>query len=95
MTEFKNKYAVYEIDNEDGALKFIYWLNTDNVIRIGDTLGRILSDETGKPIRRIYHKVQDIILPLKDISDHSVCDACEPVLHCINVVDEEITNIRS
>lgn len=95
MTEFKNKYAVYEIDNEDGALKFIYWLHTDNVIRIGDTLGRILSDEAGKPIRRIYHKVQDVILPLKDLSDYSVCDACEPVLHCVSVIDEEITNISS
>lgn len=94
MSEFKNKYAVYEIDNEDGALKFIYWLNTDRIPHVGDTLGRILSDENGKPVRRIYHKVQDIILPLKDISEHSVCDACEVTLWVSLLVDEEITNMH-
>ena len=94
MAEYKNKFAVYEIDNEDGALKFIYYMYTDSTPRIGDTLARILSDENGKPLRRIYHKIQDILYPLKDLNEVSVGDACEPVIHATVAVDEEVTNFR-
>lgn len=92
------KYSVYNID-DDGDLKFIYFYKTDVRPQIGETIAYIICDSDGKPSRRVYSKIENILYPVIEeyTNDNNnqpitVVLSCEPVIHVKEIVDEPILN---
>lgn len=85
------KLSIYEI-HDDGDLKFVKFLTTNYIPRIGETIEWLIQDEDGKINRRIQYVIKNVVYPCLS-SDGNVIshiDNDEIVLHVILEVDEPV-----
>lgn len=80
-------YPVYEI-LDDGDLKYVFEIY-NFLPNTGDTIANVICNEDGKPIRRIYYKVRDRILPCSLKNNESI-PVAQPVIHVSLEIDEDI-----
>ena len=91
MTEYKYELLVYQI-LDDGDLKFLFFYNAYYVPQINGTICVMCKDDEGKPNRRIYFEVKDILY-CTDLGDkNSINDISKEniVLHVKLLVDEPV-----
>lgn len=92
MTVFNYKFPVYEID-DDGDLKFIKNVCMDYLPRIGETLATFIEGENGKPIKRVYYKVQDILYPIIHGDRDMLSIEQEPIIYHVKLlIHEDVLN---
>lgn len=83
-------YPIYQIDT-DGDLKFLHYLDLKFLPRIGDTIALVLTDNDGKPNRRIYYKVRDIIIACAKYDDNVILPTIPmPIIHVSLEIDEPV-----
>ena len=94
MSEFKFKLPVYQILDETGDLKFLYFYNTNTIPQIGDTIVNMVQDDKGKFIRRLYFKIKDRLLctTLGDAGYINEFNEQPVTLHVEMLVDEPVLN---
>lgn len=94
--QYKYKLPIYQID-EDGDLKFLFFLNTEYLPRINENICYFKCDENGKPVYREYYDVKNILYPVIDSDNEDNVKntdfAGEIVLHVELTVSEPVLNL--
>lgn len=88
----KYKLSIYEI-NEDKDLKFLKFMATNYIPRIGETIELIIRDEFGKPVRGIQYIIKNVLYPcLETDTKNEIAhfDNDEIILHVELEIDEPI-----
>lgn len=91
MTIKNYKLSIYEIVDE-GDLKFVKFLATNYIPRIGETIEWLVENENGKIDRRIQYVIQNVVYPCITFDNNIIShiDNDEIVLHVTLEVDEPI-----
>lgn len=93
MTEFKHKFPVYEVVDDEGSLKFLFTLETNNIPNIGEQIFVLDKDENGEPKHRYYFIVTHKITPtVLDNKEHKIYneETLDFILYVKKQIDEPI-----
>lgn len=93
--KYKYKIPVYQID-DDGDLKHLFYLSTDYIPRINESICKFVCDEYGVPVYREYYDVKNILYPVVEVDDvnntKQVEFTGEIVLHVELTISEPVLN---
>lgn len=94
MSEFNYSFPVFQILDETGDLKFLYFYNTNIIPQIGDTIVNMIENEENKFIRRVYFKIKDRLLctTLGDTGNVNEFNKQPIALHVEMLIDEPVLN---